>query len=375
MNQEATNERVEREAMQTMRRSRVILPVLIGLVVVAWLMWRKFDIEEFRKIEWQTTAWLWLGLAVAFLVIRHLAYATRLYILSDKQFGWRKCIELIFIWEFSSAVSPTSVGGSAVALFVLSQEKLSTARTTAIVLYTVVLDTIFFIGTIPLLLVLLGPEIVRPGINSFSDLDEWGVTFLLAYGFMFLYGLFFFYALFIRPENGRRLLNWVASWPILSRWEHNLRAMGDGFVTASKALWFREKMFHIKAFFTTAIAWSMRFLLINCVILAIVPGVAQTFIDQFKIYARLETMFVILAFSPTPGGAGFHEYVFGGFLSDYIPAGIAVFVAIVWRLLTYYSYLLAGVIIIPNWFRNILAQRRLKTQESEVVGEHDQPQS
>ncbi len=372
MNQEATNKRVEREAMHTMRRSRVILPVLIGIGVVAWLMWRKFDLEEFQRIEWQTAAWLWLGLAVAFLVIRHLAYATRLYILSDKQFGWRKCIELIFIWEFSSAVSPTSVGGSAVALFVLSQEKLSTARTTAIVLYTVVLDTIFFIGSIPLLLLLLGPEIIRPGIKSFSDLDEWGVTFLLAYGFMFLYGLFFFYALFIRPENGRRLLNWIASWPILARWEHNLRAMGDGFVSASKALWFREKMFHVKAFVATAVAWSMRFLLINCVILAIVPGLSHAFMDQFKIYARLETMFVILAFSPTPGGAGFHEYVFGGFLSDYIPAGIAVIVAIIWRLLTYYSYLLAGVIIIPNWFRNILAQRRMKAQASDVVSDQDQ---
>ncbi|NJN77591.1 MAG: hypothetical protein HC803_04080 [Saprospiraceae bacterium] len=48
----------------------------------------------------------------------------RLHILTEGEFTWRKCFELIFIWEFSSAVTPTSVGGSAVALFVLSQEKL-----------------------------------------------------------------------------------------------------------------------------------------------------------------------------------------------------------------------------------------------------------
>ena len=71
---------------------------------------------------------------------------------------WKKCIELIFIWEFSSAVSPTSVGGSAVAFFVLAQEKLSTAKTATIVLYTVVLDTIFFVGTLPILFAFFGTK-------------------------------------------------------------------------------------------------------------------------------------------------------------------------------------------------------------------------
>lgn len=362
------------EPPSSMRINRIIIPVIIGLGVIIYLLWRQFDLEEFRQIEWGAADWLWLVMAIVVLVLRHLAYANRLYILSGKEFSFRKCIELIFIWEFSSAVSPTSVGGSAVALFVLSQEKLGTAKTTAIVIYTVVLDTLFFITTIPILFLLLGPIIIRPGMTSLNDLDGWALTFVLAYGFMLLYGAFFFYALFIKPEHGQRLLTWISSWRILSRWEDRIRTLGDGFVIASREMWRRPKRYHVKAFLSTAAAWSLRFIVINCVILAIVPEISHALLDQFKIYARLETMFVILAFSPTPGGAGFHEYVFGGFLSDYVPVGIAALVALVWRLLTYYSYLLAGAIVIPNWLRGIIAERQMKKRESESIGEDQHSQ-
>lgn len=351
-------EKTKSEMYKTMRVSRVVYPIVLGIGVVGYLLYHQFDIKEFNRIEWQQAAGFWILMAVLCLCIKHLAYSVRLYLLSEGQFTMRKCIELIFIWEFSSAVSPTSVGGSAVALVVLSQEKLSTAKTTTIVLYTVVLDTLFFISTIPVLYFLVGPSIIRPGMTSLTLEDGWGVTFVLAYSFMALYGAFFFYALFLQPQQGKSLLGWIANFRILSRWKEKIMTLGEGFVEASQEIWKREPIFHVKAFLSTMAAWSMRFLIINCLILAIVPGMSHALVDQFKIYARLEAMFVILAFSPTPGGAGFHEYVFGGFLTDYVPKGISVIVAFIWRLITYYSYLLAGVIIIPNWLRNIIKQRR-----------------
>ena len=125
--------------------------MLIGLGVVGYLMYNQFDTKEFNKINWGAHAFFWIGISLALLVLRHIAYAYRLRTLSDKVFSWKKAIELVFIWEFSSAVSPTSVGGSAVAFFVLSQEKLTVAKTATIVLFTIILDTLFFIGTLLLL--------------------------------------------------------------------------------------------------------------------------------------------------------------------------------------------------------------------------------
>lgn len=353
----------QKEALRSLRVSRVIYPIILGIGVVAYLLYRQFDLAEFNKINWQPAAWFWIFMAVLLLVVRHLAYSARLRTLSGKVFSWRKCIELIFIWEFSSAVSPTSVGGSAVALFVLSQEKLPAAKTTAIVLYTIVLDSLFFVATIPILYWIFGPSIIRPELTSIDSLDGWALTFVGAYIFMALYGAFFFFALFLRPDRGRAFLLWLSTSWLFGRWEGRLKKLGEGFVEASREMWRREFVYHLQGFLYTAVAWSMRFFIITCLIIAIVQGVPGDFFSQLKLYARLETMFVILAFSPTPGGAGFHEFVFGGFLSDYVPVGIAAFVAFIWRLLTYYSYLLAGAIIIPNWLRNVW-RRRQDTRQS-----------
>ncbi|MEM6321647.1 MAG: lysylphosphatidylglycerol synthase domain-containing protein, partial [Bacteroidota bacterium] len=201
----------QQEVLKSIRISRIILPVLIGVGVVIYLLWKQFDPVAFGQINWNEHTLFWVTMSVLLLIVRHIAYANRLRVLSKKAFSWKKCVELIFIWEFSSAVSPTSVGGSAVALFVLAQEKLSTAKTTTIVIYTAILDTIFFVGTLPILLLLFGPIIIRPKLLNMSQLDGWGYTFIGAYILMAGYGFLFFYGLFINPKQLKKFFEWVTS--------------------------------------------------------------------------------------------------------------------------------------------------------------------
>jgi uncharacterized membrane protein YbhN (UPF0104 family) len=56
--------------------------------------------------------------------------------------------------------------------------------------------------------------------------------------------------------------------------------------------------------------------------------------------------------SPTPGGSGVAEYVFGELMS---PLGGSVVLtlglALVWRILSYYSYLIIGSVILPRWLK------------------------
>ncbi|MCI5080797.1 MAG: flippase-like domain-containing protein [Saprospiraceae bacterium] len=349
----------QQEVLNSIRISRIIVPVLIGILAVGYMLWRKFDPQEFSNINWTSHTLFWILTSVAIIVIRHLAYATRLRILSKKEFSWRKCIELIFIWEFSSAVSPTSVGGSAVAFFVLAQEKLSTAKTATIVLYTIVLDSIFFISTLPILYLFFGTQMIRPNIEDVGDLGGWGFYFIFAYGLMATYCAFFYYGLFISPRQIKRVLVGFTRLGFLRRFREKAIALGDDMIIASKELKKQNWAFHLGAFFSTAIAWSCRFLLLNCLIIAFIPSIPLDFWTQAELYARLETMFVIIAFSPTPGGAGFVEVLFGGFLKDYVTSPtIATVISTIWRLLTYYSYLLAGAIVIPNWIRTIINERR-----------------
>jgi len=147
----------------------------------------------------------------------------------------------------------------------------------------------------------------------------------------------------------------------LRRYRQGAIDLGNDMIVASKELAKQRWPFHIKAFLATATAWSCRFLLLNCLIIGLMKGVPTDLWSQGELYARLETMFVIIAFSPTPGGAGFVEIVFSGFLSDYVTSEtLSTVIATIWRLLTYYSYLLIGAIIIPNWIRTVINQRKTR---------------
>ncbi|MCB0552457.1 MAG: flippase-like domain-containing protein [Phaeodactylibacter sp.] len=358
------------EALKSIRVSRIILPVLIGILAVGYLLWRHFDPAEFAKINWTGHTFFWIGACVGILIIRHLAYATRLRILSEREFSWRKCIELIFIWEFSSAVSPTSVGGSAVAFFVLAQERLSTAKTATIVLYTIVLDSAFFIGGLPILFLFFGTNMIRPNVEGLGDIGGWGFYFIFAYTLMALYSGIFYYGLFISPEHMKRVLVGFTRIPFLKRYRRQAVALGNDMIIASWQLKQQDLAFHLSAFLATMVAWSCRFLLLNCLIIGFVSTIPLDFWTQFELYARLETMFVIIAFSPTPGGAGFVEILFGGFLSDYVVnPTTATVISTIWRLLAYYAYLLAGAVIIPNWIREILNQRRQRHAAQQMASE------
>jgi uncharacterized membrane protein YbhN (UPF0104 family) len=58
--------------------------------------------------------------------------------------------------------------------------------------------------------------------------------------------------------------------------------------------------------------------------------------------------------TPTPGGAGFAEFMFTNFLGEFIanPA-LTVTLAFVWRLFSYYPYLIVGAIVLPRWLARV----------------------
>lgn len=347
------------QPVKSLDTSKIMFPIVIGAGVLIYFIFSKVDWQDFIDISWNTKMTIWVCLAVIFLVIRHLAYAWRLRILSQGVFSWLKSIQLIFIWEFSSAVSPTAVGGSAAALFVLSREKISTARVTAIVLYTAILDTIFFIGTIPILYLIYGASIIRPGLTGLANLDGWGKSFVLAYFFMATYGVFFFYGLFIKPQGFKNIVLWFTSFKWLNRWRVKAQKLGDDFIVASRELSANGFQFGFKAYLATATAWSCRFILLNCLVIAFQQDVSTDLFTQGALYGRLETMFIIMAFSPTPGSAGVAEILFYSFVNDYIPSETtASVVAILWRFLTYYLYILIGALLIPAWIRNLVRRKK-----------------
>ncbi len=357
MNQELQKARNnEEEVLKSLSLSKIILPVIIGLLVILYMVFRQFDYNEFQQIQWNTRLWTYLSIALFVYILRHLFYAYRLKILSDHDFSFKHSIELVFIWEFASAISPTSIGGSAVAVFFLSQEKISAAKAVSIVLYTVIVDTIFFLLSLVFLLAIFGPAIIRP--NMTSIFEGFGITFMVVWLFMLTYGGILLWGLF-RPRVIKRVLMVFAKLPLIKRFKRTLYQTGEDVVVTSKELRNKSLGFHLQAIILTIGAWVTRFICVNFIILALVE-MDWNWMEQFLLYARSETMYVITQFTPTPGGSGVMELAFSGFFSDFVSKGIGSIGALLWRLITYYPYLIIGALIIPNWVRRVLRNRKQK---------------
>lgn len=345
--------------VHSMRLSRMLLPITLGLVAVGYLFYKQFDLEKFREIEWTFHAFAWIGMAFLLLLARHFFFAYRLKILTGgNYFSWKKCLELIVIWEFSGALTPTSKGGPFVMMFVLTQEKVPAGRTAAAIFYTMICDSGFFVIVLPILLAIYGPPMMYPGVTAYSDLNLASNVMFVTYGMMVTYWLFLMFFVFLRPQYAKGSLNWLANISFLKRFAPKLTLLGLEFELAATELRQQNWRYHLKIILCAVGSWTSKFLMINCLIIAIVPETAIDGSTQAFIYARLVAMFVIMAFSPTPGGAGLAEIALAGFISDYVPQGIGLVVALIWRGMAYYGYLLAGALVVPGWVAARVGERR-----------------
>jgi hypothetical protein len=347
----------EEKLLKSISFGKLMIPVFLGVGAVVYMITSQFDLGEIKKLSWTKSTIFWLLMAVLIYVLRHLCYSWRLRYASDNFFSLRQCIRLIIIWEFSSAASPTSVGGAGVAFYLLSQEKLGMARTMAVVLYTMVLDTLFLLVASPLFILVLGTFVVKPGVNDLFS-DSTGLMYVLFWFFMFLYGIIFFYGLFINQNSISKLLRGLGKMPGLRRWQTGFNKTADEIIIAASEMQNKSMQFHLKNFWFTAGAWTLKFLGLNAVLLALVPDTCSSIYDQLVILGRGMSMHIISAFIPTPGASGVLEVLFGGFFTDYIPKRAASLVALIWRLITYYPYLLLGAVIIPIWIRDVIRARK-----------------
>ncbi|MBK7939908.1 MAG: flippase-like domain-containing protein [Lewinellaceae bacterium] len=232
-------------------------------------------------------------------------------------------------------------------LFVLTREKLAPGRTAAAVFYAMILDSCFFVLTLPVLLTVYGPPMLFPGMTSYNDVGLASGTFFVTYGLMVCYLVVLAFFLLIRPRYAKNVLGWLAARPFLKKWSARLLLLGDEFALAAGEIRRRDWRYHLLVIIGTIGAWTCKFLMINCLIIAVVPSTPVDGYTQAFIYARLVAMFTIMSFSPTPGGAGLAELALVGFLSDHVPKGIGLVVALLWRGMAYYGYLLLGAILVP----------------------------
>ncbi len=345
----------QKKIISFFRLRRLILPILLGLGVATYLLIRNFDSAAFKDIDWVWQSYFYLFLAILMMVVRDLGYMYRLRVLTDGQISWRKSFDVIMLWEFSSAITPSIIGGSAIALYIVNKEGVSMGRTTAIVLITAFLDELFYIIMVPLIILMVGTQNLFTTEGEYVFLNtKFGTQgiFILGYIFILTLTLIIIYGVFLNPRGFKMILLTIFRLPILRKWRLKANETGNEIIITSRELKGKPFSFWVRAFGGTFFSWTGRFLVVNFLIMAFASGG-----DQLLIFARQLIMWVILLISPTPGGSGVAEFVFTGFLGEFIPTGLSAAIGLMWRLISYYPYLFIGVIILPTWLKRVYAKK------------------
>lgn len=332
---------------------KIVYPIVIGLGAAIYMLYSEYSQKEFPAIDFGIDMIFWIIVAWSMMALRDFGYMLRVRILTHGELSWRQAFNIVMIWEFTSAITPSMIGGTSVAVLFFNREGISVGRSSAIVMATSFLDQLYFSLFFPIFFLLVGPEALftigeqsATATNIFSFTNMFFYFAIVGYSVMLLYTLLVFFGLFIHPKGLKVLLWWVFQLPFIRRWRRKAVTVGIDLVNASNELRHQGLLFWSKAFVATIFAWSGRYLIVNFLLLAF-----ATNNDHFLIYTRQFVMWIMMIVSPTPGGAGFAEYVFSEYLQDFIPLGFTGILAFLWRLISYYPYLFIGAILLPRWLK------------------------
>jgi glycosyltransferase 2 family protein len=303
--------------------------------------------DTLRSITWNKHAFFWLGIALLAMVGRDFFYMVRIRILTKKRLTWSRSFIVIMLWEFASALSPGVVGGAAVAMFILKKEKIALGKATAIVIITAFMDNLFYVILIPFVFFFVQASDLFP--SKFDSIEVIKATFWTGFAIIFGVCIILFSSIFFLPHLATHLLNLIFSLPILKRWKQNSLEIGKDIALASIAFRREPFKFWVQTFFSTLGSWISRYLVINCILHAFLQ---LNLLNHIQILGKQLVLWLFMLISPTPGASGIAEYAFGELLSSFSSSAILITgLAIIWRLISYFPYLIIGAFILPKWLR------------------------
>lgn len=325
---------------------KTLLPVAIGLVAVIWLFGREFSIDQFRAIPWTMMSVPAIAGACLFTCGREWGMMWRWRVLTDRRLTWKQTLRVTMLCEFTSAITPTTAGGSALSMIFLHREGIPLGRGASLTMITLMLDELFVVLACPVIFLLVpGSEIFGFSGGGFTI----GVrtAFWIVYGGICLVTLFLYLGAIVFPHRIAALISRIFSIRWLRRWRDKADETGRHMIEAGADLRSRPLSWWAEAMGATAFTWISRYLVVNALFFGFAAAAPQA-----VVFARQFIVWTLLTVSPTPGGSGISEWLFTNYYGDLISSlSMALVIAILWRVVSYYSYLIIGALILPSWLR------------------------
>jgi uncharacterized membrane protein YbhN (UPF0104 family) len=336
---------------------KIFLPVAFGVGVSLYLIVSNFNPSALSKISFSTQLLSGLLLAILAVIVRDVAYIYRIHEITGKKLSWFSSFEVVMLWEFGSAVTPGAVGGVALALFILKKEGISFGRSTATILFTTLLDNMAFVLVFTVLYLMLGNSmfvvssdcadlqghVIMQGIRNLAS-KAW-IGFAVVAGA----GVLLWFSLFVIPNTARNVLYKLSTFKFLLRFQNALTHLGNEILITSQEFQTLPLSKWLKVLSATIVSWMARYALANALIFAF----ATLPLHQLEIFSRQYVLWVFLMIPSTPGASGLAEISFMAMNCEYIPVGLSATVALVWRVYSYYLYLIVGAITLPRWLKRV----------------------
>lgn len=326
------------------------ITILIGLFFIK----NTIDFSILKNIHLTSKILLGIFLALLMLLIRDLGYVLRLRLLAEHKLSYKECIKIILMWEFGSAITPGMIGGKAFAIFLLIKNKIHAAKASSMVLLAIILDELIFVLLFPIFYFIYGKRMLAPD----TTCPDWvqleskvsflkNITYLESIIFIMLIFIFIFVSLafvgiFIYPTWIKNVIFKISTWKILSKWKSSIIDFSEEIYSTSKRYKQKKNEFWIKLILYTLLSWVGRYL----VGVAIVWGFSVTNFDFLLVYAKQYSLWIMFYLPTTPGSSGLAEALFMAFYCPYLSGGLSGAVAFIWRFISYYIYLIFGLIIL-----------------------------
>lgn len=310
---------------------------LAGMGIVIYLTYTPGVLEHLKP---KRLPGLFIALIVS--LLRLWFVAAKIRYLAEKRLGWMQSFRVVLTWDFTSSITPSTIGGAPMATYAMSKEGLTLGQSTAIILYGVLLDQLWFALAVPILLVAgIFYEVIPSNIGAVGE-----VSMFLLYAGLLTYASLLAYGVLKNPAALKKVVNAVFKLPFLRRWKDKVSKEAENLEEYSHELRKKPTSFLVKTFFLSTMSWICRIALPTIVILSLLPA--------NEILSLLRSLAMNLAFliMPTPGGSGGVEGLFAVFQGPLIERtafiGLAVFL---WRIISYYISIGFGMMA-TTWYIN-----------------------
>jgi glycosyltransferase 2 family protein len=326
--------------MRGFRLLRIALPVAIGVGLTAIMFHSEFNPEAFAQVRFTWKNIVSAAIAVILMFGRDLGQSWRMRLMCrPHHLSWVDAFKENLLCEFTSATTPSAVGGSSLIPVFLKGFGIPAGKGVAITVSTVFLDELFFILICPVMLFFF------TSMQLFGSYTDIFYIFIPVYIATVLWTIGLYVALFHRPDVVSGIMIGIFSMRLLRRWRYSVKRSACDLRISAAEMKNMSASFWLKAFTSTAVAWTCRFLVAGALLFPFIPFSAQPLA-----FARQLVMWLVMIVSPTPGGSGVSEFVFSKYYAGMVSnSSIILMITCLWRLITYYVYLAGGMILLPNW--------------------------